>query len=117
MNQLTNNFESNLESKQLEEQTNILDTINTDENNDYNNLKEDFENSKVIASASTNTIDTTKSSIDDNNSDSSITNCLALTVKKDYSLSIVKNVVVKTLKNIWRVAVSIFTLNLIKFFL
>lgn len=117
MNQLTNNFESNLESKQLEEQTNILDTINTDENNNFNNLKKDLENSKVITSYSTNTIETANSCIDDNNYNSSITNCLALTVKKDYSLSIVKNVVVKTLKNIWRVAVSIFTLNLIKFFL
>lgn len=50
------------------------------------------------------------------NESSEVVNCLALTVKKDYSLSIVKNVVVKTFKNIWRIAISIFTLNFIKFF-
>ena len=50
------------------------------------------------------------------NESSEVVNCLALTVKKDYSLSIVKNVVVKTFKNIWRIAISLFTLNFIKFF-
>ena len=50
------------------------------------------------------------------NESSEVVNWLALTVKKDYSLSIVKNVVVKTFKNIWRIAISIFTLNFIKFF-
>ena len=50
------------------------------------------------------------------NESSEVVNCLALTVKKDYSLSIVKNVVVKTFKNIWRIAISIFTHNFINFF-
>lgn len=43
-------------------------------------------------------------------------NCLALTVKKDYSISVVKNIFVRTVKGIWKVAISIFTLNIIKFF-
>ena len=50
------------------------------------------------------------------NESSEVVNCLTLTVKKDYSISIVKNVVVKTFNNIWRIAISIFTLNFIKFF-
>ena len=44
-------------------------------------------------------------------------NCLALTVKKDYSISVVKNIFVRTVKGIWKVAISIFTLNIIKFYI
>ena len=44
-------------------------------------------------------------------------NCLALTVKKDYNLVIAKNVVLKTLKSTWKIVLSIFTLNFLKFFL
>lgn len=43
-------------------------------------------------------------------------NCLALTVKKDYSLSIVKHVFVRTWKTTWRVALSVFILNFLSFF-
>ncbi len=53
----------------------------------------------------------------DNEKDENAVNCLALTVKKDYNLSIVKNVMLKTLKNAWKIALSIFTLNFLKFFL
>lgn len=49
--------------------------------------------------------------------DPEVANCLALTVKKDYNLTIVKNVFIRTLKNTWRIALSIFTLNILKFFL
>lgn len=44
-------------------------------------------------------------------------NCLALTVQKDYNLCIVKNVVLKTLKTTWKIAISVITLNFLKFFL
>ena len=43
-------------------------------------------------------------------------NCLALTVKKDYSLSIVKHVFFRTWKTTWRVALSVFILNFLSFF-
>ena len=43
-------------------------------------------------------------------------NCLALIVKKDYSLSIVKHVFVRTWKTTWRVALSVFILNFLSFF-
>ena len=43
-------------------------------------------------------------------------NCLALTVKKDYSLSIAKHVFVRTWKTTWRVALSVFILNFLSFF-
>ena len=43
-------------------------------------------------------------------------NCLALTVKKDYFLSIVKHVFFRTWKTTWRVALSVFILNFLSFF-
>ena len=43
-------------------------------------------------------------------------NCLALTVKKDYNLSIVKHVFFRTWKTTWRVALSVFILNFLSFF-
>lgn len=102
------------------ESTDNLDkTLNTTDNT-TDNIKQ---NSTQEVSTSTldnvdaiDVVSQEESSTDENNS-SEVVNCLALTVKKDYSLSIVKNVVVRTLKNIWRVAVSIFTLNLLKFFM
>lgn len=45
------------------------------------------------------------------------TNCLALTIKKDYKLIAVKNIFIKTLKISWKVIISTLTLNFIKFFL
>lgn len=46
-----------------------------------------------------------------------VVNCLALTVKKDYNLSIVKHVCVKALRSTWRISLAIFVLNILKFFL
>ncbi len=43
-------------------------------------------------------------------------NCLSLTVRKDYNLSVVKYVLVRTWKTTWRVALSIFLLNFLSFF-
>ncbi len=44
-------------------------------------------------------------------------NCLYLTVKKDYNLSIIKNKIKRALKGSWRVAVSVFILNFLSSFL
>ncbi len=44
------------------------------------------------------------------------TNCLALTVRKDYNFSIAKNTVFKTIRMSIKVAISTFILNLIKIF-
>lgn len=43
-------------------------------------------------------------------------NCLYLTVKKDYSLSIVRNRIKKAIKSSWKVAVSVFVLNFLSSF-
>ena len=44
------------------------------------------------------------------------TNCLALTVRKDYNFSITKNTVFKTIRMSVKVAISTLVLNLIKIF-
>lgn len=43
-------------------------------------------------------------------------NCLALTVKKDYSLSILRNKIKRAVKGSWKIAVSIFVLNFLASF-
>ena len=45
------------------------------------------------------------------------TNCLALTVRKDYNLSIVRNSIFTTLRISLKVAISTFVLNILKLFL
>lgn len=44
------------------------------------------------------------------------TNCLALTVRKDYNFAIAKNTVFKTIRMSIKVAISTFVLNIIKLF-
>ena len=44
------------------------------------------------------------------------TNCLALTVRKNYNLAIVKNSIFTTLRLSWKVALSTFLLNVLKLF-
>lgn len=109
---LENKIKNNLESEKLYDLENNLDTTdNINQKQEYNFINPLESEHPSIDFSETNNIETT----DDSNSE--VANCLALTVKKDYSLSIVKNVFIKTLKNTWRIALSIFTLNILKFFL
>lgn len=45
------------------------------------------------------------------------TNCLALTVVKDYKLTVFKNVFKKSFKITWKIALSIITINFLNTFL
>lgn len=60
----------------------------------------------------------TDNTFESSSSDSSdeVVNCLSLTVKKDYSLSIVKHIIIRGFKDVWRIAVSFLTLHFLKFF-
>lgn len=49
--------------------------------------------------------------------DSNTSNCLALTIKKEYKLVAIKNVFIHSLKVTWKVIVSTVTLHLLKLFL
>lgn len=52
----------------------------------------------------------------DNNIDNT-TNCLALTVRENYHMVVVKNVFKKSFRISWKVAVSIFVMNFLNMFL
>ena len=49
--------------------------------------------------------------------DSNTSNCLALTIKKEYKLVAIKNVFIHSLKVTWKVIVSTVTVHLLKLFL
>lgn len=58
--------------------------------------------------------------INNNNNDNNIiesTNCLALTVVKEYKLTVIKNVFKKSCKLTWKIALSIITMNFLNTFL
>lgn len=52
-----------------------------------------------------------------NNNIDNTTNCLALTIKQDYPLIVVKNFFKKSFKVTWKVALSIITINFLNLFL
>ncbi len=56
-------------------------------------------------------------SIDLDNTITQTTNCLALTVVKDYKLTVFKNVFKKSFKITWKIALSIITINFLNTFL
>lgn len=49
-------------------------------------------------------------------SDTPVVNCLALAVRKEYSLTIAKNIFFKTCKTTWKIGLSILVLNFLSFF-
>ena len=108
------------------EETNIteIDSDNIDLTSNDNNLKyesilsnENVNTKKNDTLSSINIATSLDSSIEKNTEKESIeTNCLALTVRKDYNFSIAKNTVFKTIRMSIKVAISTFVLNLIKLF-
>ena len=44
-------------------------------------------------------------------------NCLALTIKKDYKVVAAKNIICKTINNLYKVSISLGTISFINFFL
>lgn len=127
---IPNKLENNLDSKKLNTDKTLndialekaddilLNSIESSSNLDLQENKSDSNNPTALEeldSTPNNNIENME--LEKNEDDSEVSNCLALTVQKDYSLSIVKNVVVKTLRSAWKIALSIFTLNFLKFFL
>ena len=72
-----------------------------------------------IENASDNTIDTNLDDGDNklNNDIDNTTNCLALTVRENYHVVVVKNFFRKSARMSWKVALSIFTINFLNMFL
>lgn len=99
----------------------VIETEKTLEN-DFD-LNSNQEKKEENIDKSEQTIETGNASIDETSSkdcsskeDTVETNCLALTVRKDYNLSIVKNSIFTTLRLSWKVALSTFVLNILKLF-
>ena len=85
-------------------------------------LKTDIESSNETIS--NNTEDVTVNIANDNENsyelcqkETAETNCLALTVRKDYNISIVKNTILTTFRFSWKIAFSTLVLNVLKLFL
>lgn len=110
---LSNKLDTELETEKL---NNLEKTLDNSINNEEEKTNEGGGSHNIFSSVATISNIDTESNKPENES-SEVVNCLALTVKKDYSLSIVKNIALKTWKNFWRIAVSVFTLNFLKFFL
>lgn len=83
------------------EDSNNRNSININKNDNYTDLT---------------TIDFSSNTEQKQEKETVETNCLALTVRKDYNLSIFKNSIVTTFRVSWKIAVSTFLLNLLKLF-
>lgn len=101
---------------------NLEDNINENTNDSIVNIISNDKHVQIVDK--TNKIDTYNDDFTDNISDdenkkdqTSETNCLALTVRKDYNLSIIKNSVIKTFKVTLKVTLCTFFLNLLSLFL
>lgn len=103
-------IKDNLESEKLTDNINKEEIHTLEDSMQENTLENSLEDNNILD----NKIENEKNNENDN---SDIVNCLALTVQKDYSLAIAKNVVLKALKSTWKIVLSIFTLNFLKFFL
>lgn len=117
----TNSHSENIIFDENQKSINLLNpNTNLDTTTSLSNILRDSEQDTDNIASDTiqnNTNNDSTNIAESQEQDTNVVNCLALTVKKDYNLSIVKNVVVKTFKNFWKIAVSIFTLNLLKFFM
>ena len=49
--------------------------------------------------------------------ESEVSNCLALTVKEEYRITVIKNVFKKSFRVSWKIALSILTINFLNSFL
>ena len=86
----------------------IIDIINKD---DIKNKKDDIEDKKDIIEDKKDIIEDKKDDIDVS------TDCLALIVRENYQMTIVKNLIKKTARFSWKIVLSIFTINLLNLFL
>lgn len=116
---LSNKIETDLESKTPDILEENIDNNTQENNSSQDNLIDNTNDLQIEENISLddNIENIQESSTEAKNQNPEVANCLALTVKKDYNLSIVKNVVVKAFRNVWKIALSIFTLNFLKFFL
>lgn len=107
-------LETQLDKKALEN-ANELEQNNSDNNNNNgNNINNNSNNNNNIQQ--TQTVDTAeelKSTSDDTPPEP---NCLALTVRKDYSLTVIKNIFTTSGRMSLKIALSTLALNFLRIF-
>ena len=112
----------------------IIENVNVDNNSCFDLNSSTESKKELIDDNSINLENTISNSVDDNSVDTNAnesiqveshekeqnksieTNCLALTVQKDYNFAIAKNTVFKTIRMSIKVAISTLVLNVIKLF-
>lgn len=84
------------------------------------NFKEQTENIELQNDTLSSNMVSEQLNDDENTLNSNIdttTNCLALTVRENYHIVVVKNFFKKSFRITWRVALSMFTINFLNMFL
>ena len=104
-----------LDSNLIEEQEAPIESVDTEEDTVIEELQyeEVLEDNPQEENPDSENVETNEETSDEQPE----VNCLALTIKKDYSISIIKNKIKKVVKSSWKVAVSIFVLNFLSSFL
>lgn len=120
------NEDFDLTSKKYNKSSNNNNTNSYDDNIDGSSNIELASNNSTSEDLITTTSQEENSALSDTNPKNEMettaeketveTNCLALTVRKDYNLSIVKNSILTTFRISWKVALSTFILNVLKLF-
>ena len=113
------NFENHLDNDEIiennvDEEINSDIILNSEESNlDEKIVSEDEVSDNIVQESNPNALEDSSSS----KNETVETNCLALTVRKDYNLSIVKNTILTTFRFSWKIAFSTLILNILKLFL
>lgn len=99
----------------MSEELLINQEINS-ETNDINNVEIDSSNINIASDENLISNEEFVVPIENRDNDIPEPNCLALTVKKDYNLTIVKNIFTKTGRMSIKVALSTLVLNFLRMF-
>lgn len=112
MTDLLKEFDDLIEKKEIKNTIKSEESENiSEESTEQNNIAETQKKIEI----SDTTINNIPTDVTMQNNDTS-PNTLSLTLKKDYSIFVIKNIFIETLKNSCRVALAVILINLLKFF-
>lgn len=118
-----NKFEGELQKEDFDLKSNnetlnnnLIENANTQSNITVNFNSSISSSQEINNDSSNNLLEKTEEHSVSDEKETVETNCLALTVRKDYNFAIAKNTVFKTIRMSIKVAISTFLLNLIKLF-
>lgn len=95
----------------------ITDTNELDTNNSKEVLNNTEESEEIVKENLNDSIINEKIENNINNEIDTTTNCLALIVRENYQIVVVKNFIKKSFKVTWKVILSIVTLNFLNLFI